>query len=470
MSATSIAARLLERDRTQYVAAVAIAVVMGAVLTVEPVIALLPVAVLVGALLLVDGRARVVFVVFGGIAVFQQGDELTPLKAMFLMGFLVASAGAVMHLEGLMSTQAYRLLRPLLAASVAVGVLLVVSGGVAYAHGTPLASLWLRDIAPYALFAAAPVFALDAWSAFSYRALVRLLVAAGLLGAVAFAVTWLQRRGIADFALARIGLATHFLPAGLFAYAMSLALDAKRLRWLAVAGFTLALLLATGTRSSLALLAAPLAIAFGARRAIAQRSIRLFVFVPITILLTLAAVAAVLHFSDADQADVSRRIEAFRTSGTGMDNSYIERLRQTSVAWDTFKDDIVFGAGPGTIFQWVTVDRRLISSYLLDTPATFPAKFGLVGLLVLAFVLVKYVSFIRMVGRERVNDGTYFMLVGYAAIAVASTLFYSPLEDKGFAFTLILIVALALHHRPREPQYGERWSHSGAPIASVGRS
>lgn len=437
------------RDRTLYPVAALSAALVGATLAIEPAFAVLPVAVLICGVLLIDARARVLFVLFGGLAIFQQGDDLSPLKVAFLLGFGVACAGAATNVLRIRDTATLEAARPLIAASIAMGGLLVISAGVAYAHATPVGSLWLRDVAPYFLFIAVPLFGLDAREAFSYRALVRILVAAGILGALAFAVTWLQRRGIADFGTERIGLATHYVPAGLFAYAMSLALCARKLRWLAVAGLVLALLLATGTRSNLALLMAPLAIAVGSRHAIARRSVRVLVFLPLTAVATTLIAFAVLQASSANLDHVERRIEAFRTSGTGEDNSFVERQRQTEVALDAFSDHPVFGAGPGTLFEWQTVDFRQVTSYLLDTPATFPAKFGILGLVTLLFVLSRYLAFIRIIGRHSGNGEMYFTLVGYAAIVAASTLFYSPLEDKGFAFTLILLVGLALHPRQR---------------------
>ena len=94
--------------------------------------------------------------------------------------------------------------------------------------------------------------------------------------AIAFAVTWLERRSIATvgFDAARLGLASIYVPAALFAYGIAVTLHegARRAKWLFLAGLVLALLVATGTRATLVLLVVPLAIAFGARRQLAPRA------------------------------------------------------------------------------------------------------------------------------------------------------------------------------------------------------
>jgi Kef-type K+ transport system membrane component KefB len=115
-----------------------------------------------------------------------------------------------------------------------------ISFGVAYSRITPLTE-WLRDIAPYVLFASVPVFALDAQASLGRRRLVQLLVAAGVLGVMAWAVEWLGRRGIAHFDASSIAVASVLVPAALFAYAMASALHgrAKRVVWLLVAAAVL---------------------------------------------------------------------------------------------------------------------------------------------------------------------------------------------------------------------------------------
>jgi O-antigen ligase len=426
------------------VALILVSVATGVGLAVEPMLAVLPIGALASACLLVDGRARIVFVVLGGLFIFQREQGLDMSKMAFLALFAVAFVGAFLNVRTLRDSPAYRLTRPLLAASTAFAVLAVFSVAIAHNNGTPLVGWWLRDTAPYLLFASAPIFALDAQSSLGRRRLVTLLVTAGMIGAVAFAIHWLDRRGIADFQASRLGLASHFVPAALFAYAMSAALHARSIRWLAVAAPVLALLLVTGTRTNLVLLVAPVAIALATRRHRATRTFRLALFGPIAIAITLVIGLGVLRMANANEEYLTKRISIFKSTGSSSDASYIERRRQTHAAWEVFKSNPVLGSGPGTVFEWETIDRKSAADFLIDTPLTFPAKFGLLGLAILVFIIRQYWLFMRGLIRGREATAGYLGLVGYLAIVVLSAIALSPFENKGFSFGLMLLLALVL--------------------------
>jgi len=416
----------------------------GVALTIEPVLAAVPVGGLLAALLLVDGRARILFVVFGGLLVFQQGEGgLDAPKMAFLLLFGVAFAGAFLRVRLLRATPAYRLAQPLLLGSIAIAVLALLSFAVAANNIIPQKD-WLRDIAPYLLVASAPVFALDAQASLSRRRLVQLLIAAGTFGAIAFAVHWLERRGIAHLFASRLGLASHFPAAALFAFAMSFVLQAGRTRWLAVAAAVFAAVIVTGNRATLVLLLAPIAIAFGASRHRTARSVRLVVVGPLAIVTTLLVALVVVRATGADAASISERVDVLRSTASGSDASYSERLVQARVAWSVFTENPVLGHGPGTTFEWQTLSGRGVSSFVLDTPLTFPAKFGLVGLAVLAFLLTRYWTFVRGLIRATGPTVAHLALLGYLVTALGTAFGVSPLEDKGLSFGLMLMLALAL--------------------------
>jgi O-antigen ligase len=423
-----------------------LSVFVGAAIASRPTFAFLPLAALVGVLLLVHGPARLVFVLFGGMLVLQRSGELDNAKVAFLAGVLVAFVGALLNVKKLRRTYAYWLARPLFAASFVLVGLAAVSLAVAYTHGVPQKT-WLRDIAPYLLFAAAPVFAVDAQAAVGPKTLVRLLLAAGGLTTAAFSVQWLQRRGISHLPIARLGVATLFLPAALFAYAMSAALQRGigRVRWLLLAPLLLAMLLATSTRSTLALAVAPLAIAIGIRRNLTPRMLRLLVATPIAVILTLALTQGVLVATGANQEVLTKRLEIFKSTGDEReDASYDDRMTQAGVAWDTFKANALFGAGPGVEFEWKPRGLPPSSSSVLDTPASFPAKFGLLGLATALILVATYWSFIRTLARRGEATVAQLALIGYFAVVAILTLLTNPLEDKGLSFGLILLLALVL--------------------------
>jgi hypothetical protein len=416
---------------------------MGAALALEPRTAVLPLGVLASAVLLVDGRVRVVFVVFGGLVIFQTDEGLTLSKLAFLTLATVAFAGALHNVLRPRLATARALCRPLLVTSSVFGGLAAVSFVVADNSGTPLSS-WVRDVSPYLLFVSAPVFAIDAAASLGRRRLVTLLVAAGVFGAVAFAVGWLHRRGIADLPITRVGLASIFLPAALFSYGMAYVLQVMRARWLILSAVVFALLLATGTRTNLALLAAPLAITLASRHNFTIRSLRLAVILPVMGAATLGLVLIALNLANANVDKLFQRLNVLASTGTASDYSYVERLRQVDAAIAVFQDNLLAGAGPGTTFEWIAPNGVTRAAFVLDTSVTYPAKFGVVGLAALAVAVLAYLAFSRSLGRLEPLPLGYLALVGYLGVALVASLGYSPFEDKGFALGLILMLAIAL--------------------------
>jgi hypothetical protein len=89
-------------------AAMALSVVAGALLVANPMLAFAPIALLGGALLLTDGPARTLFVVFGGMLLRQRPGGLDASKLAFLAACAVAFAGALANVRNLRQTPATR--------------------------------------------------------------------------------------------------------------------------------------------------------------------------------------------------------------------------------------------------------------------------------------------------------------------------------------------------------------------------
>jgi O-Antigen ligase len=277
-------------------------------------------------------------------------------------------------------------------------------------------------------------------------------VAAGVLGVTAWAVEWLGRREIAHFDVSRIAFASVFVPAALFAYAMASALHgcAKRVIWLLVAAVVLALLVSTGTRSTLTLVLIPLAIALIVRRERVNRTMRLLALGPLAAVLTLAVAVAVISVLGANTEQLNERLALVTvTANSEEDASYNDRVEQSRVAFDALKAHPVLGTGPGTRFDWMTHDGRPLSDFVLDTPMTFPAKVGALGLLVLVFLVATFFAFERRLGRGRPPTVADLTLIGFLAAVAALGFLAPPFEDKGLSFGLILILALALAETSR---------------------
>jgi hypothetical protein len=211
-----------------------------------------------------------------------------------------------------------------------------------------------------------------------------------------------------------------------------------------LAGLILALLVTTGTRTTIVLLVAPLAIALGARRQLAARSVRLALLGPATVAATLLFGGAFIGISGADTELLQERLAILRASGdTSGDASYNERRDQTKVAWDRFESAPILGAGPGTTFEWRTQDGVPVSNSFLDTPWCFQPSSGSSAcrLCVRAREVLSFPSRLRRL--EEVGIGQ-LALTGYLAVVLAITPLVLPFHDKGFSFGLLLVLALAL--------------------------
>lgn len=439
-----VALRVGSQRWTVALAAAAGAVLVGWLLVVFPPPVLLLAAVGPVLLLLSSARLRVVFVVFGGIFVFQSSPELTPLKLAFLGGAAVSVVGAVMHSRTLRRQPAYFDVAPLLRASMAFVVLVLVSLPVALAYGSS-PTAWLRDVAPYVLFAAAPLLALDAQSAWSAHALRLLLLIAGIIGCAAFTAAWLSARGIAS--VPPVGLPTLLLGAALFAYAVAMVLEGRRgnLVWALIASLVFAGLVSTGTRSAAVLLIAPVAVVIGSRQKRATRTYRLLVVVPAIALVVVFGVRSAVTATGADANALSTRIELLTQTGSETDASFLERRRQTQGAWDMFVAAPILGQGPGRPIAFTDAGGNSAEWQNVDSPLGYPAKFGLVGLLPLAVLGYGFVLTLqRLRRRSRAITPAYLALIGYAAVVVGRSALQVPFDDKGLASGFLLLLALAL--------------------------
>jgi O-antigen ligase len=152
----------------------------------------------------------------------------------------------------------------------------------------------------------------------------------------------------------------------------------------------------------------------------------------------------IVNLADANMEALGSRLDLIEITGTSSDASYVERSRQTKVAWETFQANPVLGAGPGTTFVWERINGVITASFTMDTPLTFLAKFGLVGILAVLVIVSRYWRFTRSLVRDGGPTVEKLALVGYLAVAVAIIPANSPLEDKGFSLGLMLLLALAL--------------------------
>jgi hypothetical protein len=459
---------------------------------------------------------RLVVVVVGGLLVLQSTQGLAPPKLIYLAVAGIAfvlSCRAVLNLRG---RPMFAAARPWLIASILLFALIVLSLPVAMLHGTPL-SAWLRDAATYGLFAAAPIFALDAASSMRFRLLLRLVVVVAGLGAVSFAIYWITLRNLAILPFDQFVLPTASLPTTLFVVSMSAAVVDRRNRlgWIILGGIALGLFLVAGTRSALFLLIALPVVVVLAGRPFLARSVSaalgvglvaagFLLAIQTTFLVAGRAVAPPIDVaapiatpgtdvgsppgtgqvgatptasgatptasgvtptasavSPADRtpvpqqapnpdANIAQRLQDFLTAPE-RDGSVRERIAQYGVAWDLFTTSPIVGVGLGHPFTWTRLDGTVYTDFTADTPLILPAKLGILGLAWMVLLAGVWIRFVLLLRRRAGVNIPGLAMAGWAAVLLALLWAGFQLEDKGFSFALMLLLALGFMEIERTP-------------------
>lgn len=429
-------------SRTWIVVALASSLLLGALLPLVPLLAAAPLAVLAGAALVVSPLVRVVVVVFGGLFVFQASQALDLPKIAYLAAVAVAFAAALPQaLQELRGSP--RPVRGLLVGAGCVGIVSLMSLPVSLLRGDD-ALTWVRGVAPYGLFVVVPVFALDAAYSIPRRWLMALLVIAGTLSTASYAVEWFARRDLTALAFNRLVLPSTLLPAALFAMAIAIALGTGRLRplWAGLAGWILLIMLLTGSRTNLVLLAALPSVFVAAGGGISLRTVRLFGIIATLLILTGAGLVFITGAGGFAGDRLADRLASVTTvlADPGSDPSYYERAAQTAAAFEDWARAPLFGTGPAHEVIWRKADGSSEATLVIDSPLLYPMRFGLIGIAALAAVLLGWLKFIRATP-DAVARGT---LAGTWGVAIAFAILVSPLDDKGFAMALLLAMAIAL--------------------------
>lgn len=401
---------------------------------------------------------RLIAVVLGALLVFQSSANGGKVA---YIGLAVACCALSGIRLGRDDNPVIRSFRPLLGGSLALAVMLFISSFVSRASGVPTTD-WFRDALPYILLVALPVVGIDAGRDLTRKNADRLIAGIGILAAVGFALDWLDRRGVSGLGVGRVVLASAVLPALAFAYALAHA-DAgwRAFRWLLVAATIVALLLITGTRTNIVFLIAVLGVV-GLKRKAAINPLRLVLYLTGIVAAVVVVVPILGGYVINDPQFLSSRTEAALAAIHGeaaSDQSYQAREHSYVLTRQQFKDHRLLGTGPGF-------------AETSDSPWVVPAKFGIVGTVVL---MTFFLSIFLSVRKARQASGplpVYAAARGWALILLALTPFGPWTEDKGMALALTLLTAAVASHAnpvsareagpPVEPPPGRR---IGATVA-----
>jgi hypothetical protein len=273
-----------------------------------------------------------------------------------------------------------------------------------------------------------------------------MFVIMGALATLAFTAEFLDRRHYADVGFHRIVFQSVLLPAALFSYATAqvFAKSKHRVLWMCLAAAIVACLLVTGTRSVLLLLVGPLALMVAYVTQIFRLLPRLLLYFGGGAIVLLVAIQA---FAFITGTDFERPIDRIASISATIahpisDQSYQERVEQTREGWSAFLDNPLFGVGPGHLFEGRSPTDARILTFNIDSPAAFPAKFGLVGIGVLLVVVIGYGLFLKGLPL-RAEVASRASLIAYSAVVLAMAALLSPIEDKGLSFGMFFLLALS---------------------------
>lgn len=419
----------------------AAALASGVLVVIFPVGVALAYIAAAAAVAITSASARFVIVIAGGLFVMGSSDQLDAPKIAYLAFVAVSTAIALARLAAQGQEQNSER-RPVLLLSGAVLGATALSLVVAISAQTSIIDV-IRDAAPYALLGVAAILAWDGARSLGERHIGALITATGLIASFGFAVEFAGRRGILDLALPRLGLASPMLAALAFAVAGAAILSARpRLTiWIGVAAAVLTLMLGTGTRSALALLVAPPAMVFAQGRRLIRMTRLLGAVVSVGLALLLFGFL-LGQLSILDVAPLAQRLGSVFELGQA-DPSYVERITQVALAWSTFTDSPLLGVGLGYKFEVVRFGGEAAPAFSLDTALAVAAKFGIVGLGLLGVAVLAAASLYRCL-RLRLPEHVRLSYLGFSAISVAYLPLGNPLEDKGFALAVAMLVAWGL--------------------------
>jgi len=441
-------------------------IVLAAVAAGRPTYALLAPAPFVGWFVWRQAAARMAFVVVGGLLVLVSNtNHLTAAKVVYFAGVALALISILRQRELYADLrQRSTSIRTLAPMTLALGALIVLSLPVAHAQHTG-PSPWLRDAATYGLVAAVPLFIWDFERNASprlARLAILLLAVGGVLSGLSLLVQWLGARGVTSTRMSLHLLPGQFLPGALALFLAARAGSASRGRgWYALGALAIPLaLILAGTRSLLSLLVCVVIVLVSRWKE--KRTLLIWSGVAVTALV--AALVALGHSGHPGPAKLSHRITSIphTLAHPNSDASYRLRANEWHVAWETFKAHPIVGAGPGHTFTWSCrssgCQTATLSRYDLDSPVTFPAKFGLLGLVGLAFVVFGLVAFLRA-RRPTAPHDAWLSFTWYLVFAVTELPFGWPLEQKDFGLGLLLLGALVVQPAvPAVAGFADDWT------------
>lgn len=402
-----------------------------------------------------NGFTRLAIITLGGIVVLQSSDDLDATKVVYLILAGTAALFAIARWRRLRATDAFQSVRGVLLASVALLAVVAVSLPIALSHGVA-PSTWLRDAASFGLFGVVAFIGVDAHDQADRRWMLALALVVGALATVSYTFVWLDQRSLLAAPIQRLVLPSGALASMFFVVTSSYSFRAARYRllWALIAGITLGLFLIIGTRGRLPFALLPVLLGLWSTRQLRANlpswAVHIAAAAAVVIAVPLIQELATPSTTPPGQRPtevLGRRIGSIDdlVTNPGGDASMRERVSQTIGAWQVFSNDLILGAGPGLEIPWTDYAGRRQSGYALDSPVILLSKFGLVGLGAAGLWIMAFTRFARRVLVRIRGTPESLVFVGEVIVLLYASIFSPPMQDKGTAFALMMVLALVMN-------------------------
>lgn len=448
----------------------------------EPIVLAVGIAAAVGITLFRYASGRLAIFIIGGLVAMGGDAGLGPAKLAYAAFVLACFAVSCYHISRQANSKWATTIRAanwatLLLLGVSVGAVII--GAISNRGLAPIG----QDAFTYFLIAAAPMIGLEAGLTSRLRSILLIAAVAGIVAAVGWSAWWLARRGSSIGGIEHVALVTSFLGFAVFAVGIVMMINLRsargRLLW---AGLVIAIpiiYIVAGSRSMIVFLLGLFGMV-GLRRH-GRVNVSQFAIIGLSItgvaLAVIAVVIPVLPDGEGILRRFTRTIALINADSLLSDGSAIERGRAYEYAAAYFLQSPIFGQGFGLIYP--SVSGNSIGDLKVDTPLLITAKFGIVGAACIAIALILVWWIIRL------NRGPSGLRLGemafwaFAWASLARSIFVAPTEEKGFAYSIALLIAMAIaasrdpasfRVRARAAQYPETVERSVTPFAGSAQS
>ena len=373
---------------------------------------------------------RFLVVVVGGLIVLGSSSDLSANKIVYAGLLVLCAAISCVRLVANPPAYAHHF-RPLLWVGLGLLSILFLSY-LASPAGSDLGTFGRQAIF-YLLIVLGPLIGLDAGRDLAPRFTYPLVGVLGVVAAIGFAFDWLDRRGVTALSSGRFILSSLMLPAFAFALALVMVFHAEkriaRILWLVpVVGIPIAMLV-TGTRTNLIVFAAVFAV-LGLQRRMRVPPLKMIGLIVIGGILGGLVFPVVASIAIAEPDFLQNRLRAALTvlnGQGGADQSYAIRQNAYTVATDLIDRSPVFGMGLGYTIP-----------ITLDTPLLSVVRLGWLGTAAVAAFLVAMGVCVWKATRAIGPSPAITAWWGLLLVMMCNIPFGTPLEDRGFGFTLLL--------------------------------